>query len=105
MVFFPNEKLELWAYTESTTEFNSYLEPEKVYTHESTVDCDFQVMTPKDSLKEFGEVRTDTYKIYIDSNVSVDSSMILRLQGKTESKRLCSCATQTEKLRRKYLLI
>ena len=85
MVFFPNEKLELWTYTESTTEFNSYLEPKKIYTLSGTVDCDFQVMSNEESLREFGEVRADTYKIYLDSNVSVDASMILRLKGKTDT--------------------
>ena len=85
MVFFPNEKLELWEYSESTTEFNSYLEPKKEYTLTTTIPCDFQVMTPKESLKEFGEIIEDTYKIYIDINVNITSSMILRIQGKTDT--------------------
>ena len=47
MVFFPNEKLELWDYTESATEFNSYLEPKKEYQLTDTVPCNFQPMSPK----------------------------------------------------------
>ena len=84
MVFFPNEQLELWDYSE-TSELNSYLEPKKEYTLTDTVPCDFQVMTPSDNLKEFGEELTDTYKIYIDSKVTVQSSTILRLQGKPDT--------------------
>lgn len=84
MVFFPNEQLELWDYSE-TSELNSYLEPKKEYTLTDTVPCDFQVMTPSDNLKEFGEELTDTYKIYIDSKVSIQSSTILRLQGKSDT--------------------
>ena len=84
MVFFPNEQLELWDYSE-TSELNSYLEPKKEYTLTDTVPCDFQVMTPSDNLKEFGEELTDTYKIYIDSKVSIQSSTILRLQGKPDT--------------------
>ena len=80
MVFFPNENLEIFQYRE-TSELNSYLEPKKEYCLTNTVPCDFQIMTPNDDLKEFGEVRNDTYKIYIDLNVEVDSSCILRIQG------------------------
>lgn len=84
MVFFPNEQLELWDYSE-TSELNSYLEPKKEYTLTDTVPCDFQVMTPSDNLKEFGEELTDTYKIYIDSKVPIQSSTILRLSGKPDT--------------------
>ena len=85
MVFFPNEKLELWDYTESATEFNSYLEPRKEYQLTDTVPCNFQPMSPNDSLKEFGEVLEDTYKCIIDSNVDINPRMIVRLQGKTDT--------------------
>lgn len=81
MVFFPNQELELWEYTESTTEFNSYLEPKKEYHLAETVPCDFQVMSPNDTIKEFGEILEDTYKIYIDSDVNVTPDMILRIKG------------------------
>ena len=85
MVFFPNEQLELYEYTESTTEFNSYLEPLKEYVLSSTIPCDIQPMSPNDQLKEFGELQTDTYKIYIDQKVEVDPSMILKLSGQDET--------------------
>lgn len=81
MVFFPNEQLEIFEYTE-TKELDSYLEPKKEYQYVTTVPCDFQVMTPTDSLKEYGEILEDTYKIYIDINTEITPSMIFRLQGK-----------------------
>lgn len=84
MVFFPNETLEIFEYTE-TGELNSYLEPKKEYVLKETVPCDFQVMTPNNNLREFGEVMEDTYKIYIEKEVEIDSSMILRLQGKPDT--------------------
>ena len=84
MVFFPNEKLELFEYTE-TSELNSYLEPKMEYVYSTTVPCDFQPMSPSDQIKEFGELLEDTYKIYIDSKTPIDSSMILRLEGKTDT--------------------
>lgn len=84
MVFFPNEELEIFEYTE-TSELNSYLEPKKEYVYKTTVPCDFQSMSPNDQLKEFGELNEDTYKIYLDRNVEIDSSMILRLKGKPDT--------------------
>lgn len=81
MVFFPNQELELWGYTESSTEFNPYMEPKKEYYLVTTVPCDFQVMGPNESIKEFGEVLEDTYKIYIDPTVEVTHDMVLRLKG------------------------
>lgn len=85
MVFFPNHKLELWDYTESSTEFNSYLEPKKEYHLQETIPCDFQPMSAKDSLQEFGEILEDTFKVYIDSNVEINPKMILRLTGEIDT--------------------
>ena len=85
MVFFANEQLELWQYSESETDFNEYYEPVKEYTKIDTVPCDFQSMTPSDSLKEFGEVLEDTYKIYLNIDVPIESTMVLRLQNKTDT--------------------
>ena len=85
MVFFPNQELEVWGYTESSTEFNPYMEPKKEYYLVTTVPCDFQVMGPNESIKEFGEVLEDTYKIYIDYNVEITPSMILRIKGEPDT--------------------
>lgn len=85
MVFFPNQELELWEYKESTTEFDSYLEPKKEYYLVDTVPCDFQVMSQQDNLHEFGEVLEDTYKIYLDHTVEVTPSMILRIKGQPDT--------------------
>ena len=80
MVFFPNAELELYQYTESATEFNSYYEPLKEYSLMDTVPCNFQPMSPNDSLKQFGEILTDTYKVIIDYNVTVESSMLVKVK-------------------------
>lgn len=85
MVFFPNENIELWDYTESTTEFNAYLEPKKEYCLTATVPCDIQPMNPTDSLKEFGEILEDTYKVYLSSDVTINPSTILRINGQTDT--------------------
>lgn len=87
MVFFPNETLEIYDYVE-TSELDSYLEPKKEYVLHDTIKCDFQAMNPQDSLKEFGEVLEDTYKIYIDIDVEINPEMILRIQGKPDTYQI-----------------
>ncbi|WP_296789918.1 hypothetical protein [uncultured Methanobrevibacter sp.] len=85
MVYFPNVELELYEYTDSLTEFNSYYEPLREYTLKETVPCNFQPMTPNDSLKEFGEILTDTYKAIIDSNVEVNPRMLVKVKGEPDT--------------------
>lgn len=85
MVFFPNERLELWEYYENENILNGYGEPKPEYNFVGVYECDFQPMTPKDSLKEYGEILEDGYKIYLNIDVPITSSMILRLEGKPET--------------------
>lgn len=85
MVFFPNEMLELWEYSENGDIPNFFGETTSEYKYVGTYPCDFQPMSPKDSLNEFGKILEDGYKIYLDINVPVTDTMILRLEGKNET--------------------
>lgn len=85
MVFFPNEKIELWEYTENEDVPNFFGETTADYEYIGTFICDFQPMSPKDSLNEFGKILEDTYKIYLDEDVPITDTMILRLEGKNET--------------------
>lgn len=98
MVFFPNQNLELFEYTE-TSELNSYLEPKHEYTYLTTIPCDFQSMNPNESIKEFGEIREDTYKIYVDVNAPVTSSMILRIEGEPDTYEITGTVINNNHLR------
>ena len=98
MVFFPNQYLELFEYTE-TSELNSYLEPKHEYTYLTTIPCDFQSMNPNESIKEFGEIREDTYKIYVDVNAPVTSSMILRIEGEPDTYEITGTVINNNHLR------
>ena len=81
MVYFPNHTLELYEYKESETKVNSYYEPLKEYCLIDTIPCNFQPLSPTDSLREFGEILTDTYKVIIDYDVRVSPDMIIKLVG------------------------
>lgn len=85
MVFFPNQTLELWETTESPVDKNSYYEPKKTYTFHGEVECDFQSMSPKETLNEFGEVLQDTYKAYLPQDTDITSSMLCRILGEPDT--------------------
>ena len=80
MVFFPNHNLEIFDYTE-LEETNSYKEKKKAYVYKQTVPCDFQSMSPNESIQEFGEILEDTYKIYLDKDVEINHEMLVKLEG------------------------
>lgn len=98
MVFFKNETLEVWGYRESSTSFNGYYEAEREYYLEDSVACDFQVMGTSEQLKEFGELHTDTYKIYLPLNTIIPDGAILRLSGKPDTYELVGTAINNNHL-------
>lgn len=85
MVFFSNEKLELWEYHENSDKPNFFGETTSEYEYVGTYACDFQPLSQKDSYQEFGKTLEDAYKIYLDLNVPITDTMILRLEGKPET--------------------
>lgn len=88
VLFFPNEKLELWQYTEKESRDPFLCDNEYEYVLVDTVDCDFQPMSPKDNLTEFGKILEDTFKIYLDNKVNITDTMIVRIQGQTDTYKI-----------------
>lgn len=70
MPFYPNTTAELWAYNEETM-FDEYGDPLTDYTFRETVEADIQPVSPTSSLKEFGKILQDTYKLYLDINTEI----------------------------------
>lgn len=85
MVFFPNENVELWEYGENEEIPNFFGESTSEYSYVGTFPCDFQSMSPKDTLNEIGKILEDTFKIYMDIDVPISDTMLLRLVGKIET--------------------
>ncbi|MBQ6220030.1 MAG: hypothetical protein IJH63_00330 [Methanobrevibacter sp.] len=88
VLFFPNEQLELYEYTEKESRDAFLGESEYSYDYITTVPCDFQPMTPKDSLQEYGKILEDTYKIYVSGEVKITDTMILKLKGQRETYKI-----------------
>ncbi|MBQ2832327.1 hypothetical protein [Methanobrevibacter sp.] len=74
-VFFPNEEIELYTYSEDDYDFHG---PKNEYTLRETVKGNFSPLTTTSSLKEFGKILTDTYKLILDENTEIhDSDMVV----------------------------
>lgn len=77
MTYYPNMEMEIFTYTD-LLETDAYGNPKKSYVYRETVNVDFQASSRRDTLTEAGELLQDTYKIYLDDNVTVNSNDIFR---------------------------
>lgn len=77
MVYYPNMTMDICSYTD-TQETDAYGNPVKGYVYRETVPVDFQPSSRNDRLTEAGELLQDTYRLFIDSDVSVDPTDIFR---------------------------
>lgn len=74
-VFFPNEEIKLYTYSSDTYDYHG---PKDSYTLRETVKGNFQPLSTSSSLKEFGKILTDTYKLILDENTVIhDSDMVV----------------------------
>ena len=85
MVFFPNEKVELWEYSEEGEIPNFYGEIIASYNLIGVYQVDFQPASQKDTMQEYGKTLEDTYKMYLNIDTPITDTMILRLVGKKDT--------------------
>lgn len=88
MILFPNEYVELWEYGEDDSIPNFFGESTSTYTLVGVYPCDFQNMSPKDNLQEYGKILQDTYKMYIDLETPITDTMIIRIVGKEDTYKI-----------------
>lgn len=79
MPYYPNTTMDIFNYVDSD-EKDAYGNPIKSYVYYTTINVDFQPSSRNDRLTEAGEILQDTYRVYIDENVNVDSTDIFRDQ-------------------------
>lgn len=77
MPYYSNMKMDIFNYVDSDKK-DAYGNPIKSYVYNTTIDVDFQDSSRGDKLTEAGEILQDTYKIYLDDNVTVNSNDIFR---------------------------
>lgn len=83
--FYKSKQVEVYNYNESTEDYNVYGEPIEQYKYVGTFVCDFQPLTPSYTLKEYGKILTDSYKIYMDSSTPINDKTVFRLKGESDT--------------------
>ncbi|WP_299523272.1 phage head closure protein [uncultured Methanobrevibacter sp.] len=81
MPFFQNTTATILKYTPSD-DYNEYGEKTGTYEETETIPIDFQPLSPQETLKTYGEILQDTYKIYIDIDVDLQSTDRLLIENK-----------------------
>lgn len=76
-MYFPNTTMQIFTYTD-LSETDAYGNSKKGYVYRETVNVDFQASSRRDTLTEAGELLQDTYKIYLDVNVEVNTNDIFK---------------------------
>lgn len=77
MSYYPNMKMDIFNYVDSDKK-DAYGNPIKSYVYYTTIDVDFQASSRRDTLTEAGEILQDTYKIYIDSEITINANDIFK---------------------------
>ena len=77
MVYYPNMTMDICSYTD-TEQVDAYGNPKKAYVYRETISVDFQPSSRNDRLTEAGELLQDTYRLYLDHNVTVNPTDIFK---------------------------
>lgn len=81
MPFYPNDTIELWSY-ETEGMFDEYGDPLNDFSFREEVPADIQHLSAESSMKEFGKILQDTYKVYLDNAVEVYDTDRIIIKGK-----------------------
>lgn len=75
-VLFPNEEIDIYA---CQNESFDYYGSQNEYVYKETISVDMQLISPTSSLKEFGKILQDTYRVIMDENVEINDTDQLRI--------------------------
>lgn len=77
MPYYPNTTMDIFNYVDSD-EKDAYGNPIKSYVYYTSINVDFQPSSRNDRLTEAGELLQDTYRLFIDDNVTVNPTDIFK---------------------------
>lgn len=84
MTFFINTTIEVWDLIESET-LDNYGNPKTKYTLTKTAPADFQSKSIQSEQDIVGKVLKDQYNIFLDKNVGILDTSIIRKTGELET--------------------
>ena len=81
MVYFYNRNLEIWEPTNKST-IDLYTGEKQIkYEFYIIADADVQQITPESSMKEYGKILEDAYRVFIDTWIEINPKSILRMEN------------------------
>ena len=75
-VLFPNEEIDIYTCQNETFD---YYGSKNEYVFKETISVDMQLISPTSSLREFGKILQDTYRVIMDESVEIDDTDQLRI--------------------------
>lgn len=79
--FFPNEIMEIYSYSQTTGEYTEWGEPLPEYNLRDRVEVDFQPISPKSSMEQFGKILQDTYVVYMSIDTEIYDTDLIIING------------------------
>ena len=75
--FFKNTSIQLYEYIELTEE--DFFGEKHEYRYKGEYSADIQPLTPSSSMQEFGKILQDTYRLYLNIDVPVIDTDLIRI--------------------------
>ena len=101
--FFPNEEMDIYTLSDSSNDYD-YYGAKNEYVYKETIQVDIQPLSPTSSLREFGKILQDTYKVIFDINIEINDKDQLRI-NEEKFEIIGSISTWNHVLPHKEMLI
>lgn len=101
--FFPNEEMDIYTLSENSNDYD-YYGAKNEYVYKETIQVDIQPLSPTSSLREFGKILQDTYKVIFDINIEINDTDQLRI-NEEKFEIIGSISTWNHVLPHKEMLI
>ena len=99
--FFNNTLIQLYSFEEG--EYDDYGRKNN-YSLKGEYSADIQPLSPQSSQQIFGKILQDTYKMYLNSNVPIEDTDIVKIPGETWNHGLINHKKVTLQKQRKELI-
>lgn len=76
--FFPNEEMDIYILSSNSDDYD-YYGAKNEYVYKETIQVDIQPLSPTSSLREFGKILQDTYKVIFSKDIEISDTDQLRI--------------------------
>lgn len=101
--FFPNETMDIYTHNSNQEDYDYYGKKNE-YSFKESVEVDIQPLSPTSSLREFGKILQDTYKVILSIDVEISDTDKLMIND-TQYEIVGSIDTWNHVLPHKEILI